>query len=477
MAEVDDACYELTLTRKCADVGLAMYLLRVHGDRLSSAALGSLDLALREAVEEGVREHLDDDAWVQCGLAVCQGGLGMRSASDVALPAALGSLVAAQPLVGHLASGLEAAGLAPAGVVAAAFEERIAAARERLLASTPPGARDAVESVFREAPDAARAAWGALCEEAPEARPSPPHAGGRRPGTGIVPRPGTEDEEFPDRDVGRTVTGPAVQRRLLVALDGARAVALAAGFEESGQWDQAQRFREVRAEGVDHTWLWPCSAPAEERMTPEEFNVAVRLRLGSPQLREAMPCPHCPRGVLDARCLHALTCASAEATKGHNRLRDVVMELAATADPSAETEPRELVPGFPLLRPADILCAAAPGGLAAVDIGVSSPTTVAFGDDCAEAYRRSKVELYRRHLPALEAQGIRYVPITWAALGRPHPDAAALLARLARRAARRRGLVDHQALLSRTLRGVGVALQRRAARQVLACLPRCAEGD
>ena len=96
----------------------------------------------------------------------------MRSASDVALPTALGSLVAAQPLVGHLASGLEAAGLAPAGVVAAAIEERIAAARERLLASTPPGARDAVESVFREAPDAARAAWDALCEEAPDSRAS-----------------------------------------------------------------------------------------------------------------------------------------------------------------------------------------------------------------------------------------------------------------------------------------------------------------
>ena len=112
-----------------------------------------------------------------------------------------------------------------------------------------------------------------------------------------------------------------------------------------------------------------------------------------------------------------------------------------------------------------------------MDIGVSSPTTVAFGDDCAEAYRRVKVDLYRRHLPALEAQGIRYVPITWAAIGRPHPDASALLARLARRAARRRGLVDHQALLSRTLRGVGVALQRRAARQVLACLPRYAVED
>eukprot|EP00973_Karenia_brevis_P064987 9024454-Karenia_brevis.AAC.1 len=70
---------------------------------------------------------------------------------------------------------------------------------------------------------------------------------------------------------------------------------------------------------------------------------------------------------MDRCCIHPVTCCISEATKGHTKIRDTVMQLALKADPAAESEPQALT-SHPGLRPADILCAAAVrGSLAALD--------------------------------------------------------------------------------------------------------------
>ena len=72
-------------------------------------------------------------------------------------------------------------------------------------------------------------------------------------------------------------------------------------------------------------------------------------------------------------------------------------------------------------------------------------------------------------LAELEELGVKYAPIVWTHHGRPHPEAASVVAAIARAAARRHGCTAKA--MERPLRGrIGAALARRAARPSLACM-------
>ena len=139
------------------------------------------------------------------------------------------------------------------------------------------------------------------------------------------------------------------------------------------------------------------------------------------------------------------------------------------ADPTAEVETIGLVEHRPNRRPADILtgCAFA-GTLASLDMCIASPHASASGRDCCAAGAERKFREYAEELPHLEQQGIKYVPMVWSCYGREHADVTKVLTNVARRAARRNGLVNHGALLSRFRQKLGVALWRRAARMLFA---------
>ena len=185
-----------------------------------------------------------------------------------------------------------------------------------------------------------------------------------------------------------------------------------------------------------------------------------------------MLCPRCGKAVLGSSCAHALNCARGECNKGHYKVVDAVLQLVNVADSSADTEERELIPDAPTLRPADIFSEAAlPSCRAALDIGVTSPSSTGAGADCCEAMYQQKLDKYRPHFEALSAQGIRYKPLVFSSFGRLHPQAHADLEAVARTAARRRGLGDHKLLLRRAAGRIGVAIWRRAAAMVRSCLP------
>ena len=61
--------------------------------------------------------------------------------------------------------------------------------------------------------------------------------------------------------------------------------------------------------------------------------------------------------------------------------------------------------------------------------------------------------------------------MAFSAYGRVLPEAMATLTAIAKRGAMKRGLGDHRLLLRRAMAGVGVAIWRRAAAMVRACLP------
>jgi len=159
-------------------------------------------------------------------------------------------------------------------------------------------------------------------------------------------------------------------------------------------------------------------------------------------------------------------------------VRDELLNLALQADPAAEAEPVSLISSRPGLRPADILTAGAiQGTLAALDAGVTAPSAADGDTDCTDRYRDAKLRKYRRFLPELTAGGVQYKPLIWTSWGRPHADCTAVLKALAARAARRRGLTSGKEIFRNASARIGLALQRRAAKMAIACLPSAAEEE
>ena len=198
---------------------------------------------------------------------------------------------------------------------------------------------------------------------------------------------------------------------------------------------------------------------------------AVRLRLGASFADQALPCRVC-RGVLDPDGCHALCCAPGESTRGHNEVRDCVFDLARVADATAEKEVLGLLDTAPGLRPADVLTSAvSPGRTSALDVCVAAPGALRAGADCTESARVRKRSVYAKYLDALAAEGVDYLPLVWCCWGREHPDTTAALTRLARQAARRRGLASPAQLLRQARTQVGAALARRSAAMLRACMP------
>ena len=96
--------------------------------------------------------------------------------------------------------------------------------------------------------------------------------------------------------------------------------------------------------------------------------------------------------LLDPCCRHALLCAPGESTRGHNEVRDCLLDFARLADSTSEPEVLGLIASAPGLRPADVLTKAlGESQSTALDVGVAAPGAHGAGDDCTESMRRTKV--------------------------------------------------------------------------------------
>ena len=457
---VDDPATELVLTRKCADVAHIMYLLRVCGDMLDADDLAPYDCQLKSAVEWILRGDMDDNSWTQSGLGVRQGGLGMRSASQCALIAAVSSMADARGKVHEMCQNMVHAGLADAGLLEDLFDARLEAAVQKLIQRYDPEVGAAMRSLIQKAADSIN-----NDESAAEA----PLAGGgaTRPGSRLVADMAASDAEMPQHHQ----RNPGLQRALHKLADNVAAAALLQSYADIGETSHVLRLQELQAAGTDHTWLWRLGANLPDKLSPDEFVSAARLRLGVAVMSDDRVCSYCGESVLDIYGHHSLVCAGAEATRGHTDVKDKLLDLALKADPAAESEPVSLIQSRPSLRPADVLTAGAvQGTLAALDVGVTAPSAADGDTHCTEAYKSRKLRKYSRHLQDLAQQGVQYKPLIWSAWGRPHADCATILQNLSSRAARRRGLTSGAAIKQHAAAAVGAALQRRACRMLHACL-------
>ena len=150
---------ELVLTRRCGDVGNFTYWLRCYGDIIGTSPSDSFDKGLRSTVEETLGGPLPDTAWWQCGIGAERGGLGLRSARDIALPAFIASRVDSRPMVTKMFDHIEAAGLGLKADLIAEYDRRTTAAINSLCADLPVEVHEQVRDTVKDGVTAAAGRW------------------------------------------------------------------------------------------------------------------------------------------------------------------------------------------------------------------------------------------------------------------------------------------------------------------------------
>ncbi len=463
--QVEDAATELALKSACADVSKVMYTLRLNGDRLPEDVLTSYSAVLRASATRTLAGAVGDDQWSQATCATKAGGLGLRPAEEVALPAFVASRIGAWPAVRELFQRVEAEGLAPAGALEAVYSQRTEDAVRRFLASfAEADVRSSVETAVQEAAAAAEEWWTSLTSGQDAAAAD--RSAGRPVGAELV----DDDAGIDESDLRPGAL--ALQKILCAFVDKQRLDALSDHFREQGHEEDALRLDDLRDPHQDHSWISSLNPEVDVVLPESDWLVAMRIRLGCPLLSGEHVCRSCGESILDSQCFHALCCSMAESTRGHNNVRNMMHAGFSVSDPGAALEVAGLVPSAPDLRPADILTVAAhETACVAVDVGIKAPHSLDAGLDCTETMKQDKIRKYEVHLPELERQGIYYKPATFSSFGRRHPDTTNMMTLAARRAARYRGLSDHRNMLNRWFRSVSAEVWRRAASMARACLP------
>ena len=247
-------------------------------------------------------------------------------------------------------------------------------------------------------------------------------------------------------------------------VDDQRAEDLATVAAQEGRDHDVRRVRDLCDPSVSHEWLWSLAPSSRHTLEPDVYVDAVRLRLGAAQAPPGACCRVCGRsGAVDG--CHALCCAPGPSTRGHNEVRDRLVELARRGDPRAEKEAIGLLPAAPGLRPADVLTHAAGGnGLVAFDVGIASPDSLAAvaAGDGLEAMRMRKKAVYEPYGNDMRGAGLEYIPLPWSCWGREHAATTTALVALSRRAARRCGEASWRLVLRSFRADVGAILARRA---------------
>ena len=160
-----------------------------------------------------------------------------------------------------------------------------------------------------------------------------------------------------------------------------------------------------------------------------------------------------------------------ECTRGHNRIRDSLLQCLREVDPGAETEVPGLAPSDPGLRPADLLTRATTRvGEMAIDVSVTSPHALYNGTNPQHDARQRKINRYKHIQAELRAEGITYTPLVWSTYGAPHPEVVQALQVAADKAARHPRVGEPRAALKRWQGAIAVEIWRRAARMTQRCL-------
>ena len=328
----------LVLTRRCADVCKITHLLRARGNVLQNHTLEGFDVTLREGIELILGQSISDLSFQQASVGIQDGGLGFRRCIDSALPC----FVASRKGIRHLAAppfdDLNVTGLVNTNAQRI-FDEELQAAIEMLVALLSPEDAHHIHQIIEG------------CNDDVEHGSS--EGGHGLPGDSLIMPAGVEDPEFCQRDDRN------LQAQLCGVFDKLRFDKIENALFSERDWHAWRRIRELRDPSVSHDWLWALNPAHGISVSKEEFALGIRLRIGVPFFENVVECAYCGDATLDPYGSHCLRCALGPSNCGHNAVRDEVLGVAHLADPTALKEAINLIPNFPLLRPADVLTSSA----------------------------------------------------------------------------------------------------------------------
>ena len=121
----------------------------------------ALGIIQRNGVANTLEGDVGELAWLQATTACNRGGLGLRSAAELALPAFIASRTASRPGALHLFKRIEEAGLAAAAVLTQAYDRRTDAAVSKLSGASGGHATEvqAFETIISNGARAAAEWW------------------------------------------------------------------------------------------------------------------------------------------------------------------------------------------------------------------------------------------------------------------------------------------------------------------------------
>ena len=237
------------------------------------------------------------------------GGLGLRTAVTVALPAFVASRILSRPLVVSMVDHFCAATGASRQTIMAEYDARTDEALSRLASTLPSATALDLLSKLDEAYAESHLSWqNVLSGSEPAMRdqpyPAPRHA------RGITPDDGDGDDEHP-----HTRKRTKIQGVITAYIDSGVRESLLQMHECEGSWAARTRLAELGDSNVDHTWLWRLNPRHGPTLDADEYVDSVRFRLGCAGPAEPITCAACNSGVLDTGAAHASCCALGEATR------------------------------------------------------------------------------------------------------------------------------------------------------------------
>ncbi len=99
---------------------------------------------------------------------------------------------------------------------------------------------------------------------------------------------------------------------------------------------------------------WMLAHMAQIRVNPRQLSVFDLAHNTLTTLKSV----GCGANVIDPQFRHALLCVNGESTKGHNNVRDCLLDFVHLADSTSEPQVIGLIASAPGLRPADVLTTA-----------------------------------------------------------------------------------------------------------------------
>ena len=471
---------EMILSRSCLGVGKINHLLRscgydLHLDKEAVAAFDGVQAATVKRLFAGTTENGAE----QSQLCAAIGGLGLRSAVDTALPANIASRILARPKITELSSDLFHAGLLDGNELLEHFDEVTRCAVQEFIAELDDTESEQVLGLLERAGASAAERW-ALAKTGvdPSQQAQQPTAQWTALEDDREVAMNSPEAVFqgalradPASDGSQNISSVHhLQRELCLLKDNSRLRRLIVRLQLHGDHVALRRLQELRDPKTCHAWLWHIDPRGGTVLCENDFITAVRHRLGAELVSEPTCCRICGK-LMEVTVSHALCCAQGESTAGHYTVVRAVVDGLKVADSSVVTEVRGLVEDSSA-RPADVYTKAAlPGRDAALDITIAAQDAVGAGDDCcAKAFNR-KLRKYARLLGPMARDGIGFRPMVWSAEGRPHPVVERIVGFASELAARKHPDASARAFAQRWRREIAVAIQKRLAGMVRACLP------